>query len=238
MVLTMRRRPTWDGGFIRGVLANSGLFRGTPAQAIATIAGQCWSLEVGRLQPIMLKGSRLPGIYAVAYGKVKLALRQPNGAQRVIALVQAGETFGEAEAFLGRPAGFEASAVTVCKLVVIPSEATFGLIDRDARAARQVLASVARRNVELLAELESSSLRHGGQRLATYLAGLAEPVNGAARGVCKVRLPATKTLIASRLDMKKETLSRLLRAFATQGLIEVKGGDITLLDPAGLAEVA
>ena len=25
MVLTMRRRPTWDGGFIRGVLANTGL---------------------------------------------------------------------------------------------------------------------------------------------------------------------------------------------------------------------
>ena len=238
MVLTMRRRHTWDGGFIRGVLANSGLFRGASAQAIAMMTRQCWSLEVERLQPIVSKGSRLPGIYAVAYGKVKLALRQQTGAQRVIALVQAGETFGEAEAVLGRPSGFEASAVTACKLVVIPSEATFGLIDRDARAARQVLASVARRNLELLAELESSSLCHSAQRLAAYLACLAESTNGTAQGVCKVRLPATKTLIASRLDMKKETLSRLLRALTARGLIEVKGGDITLLDPARLAEIA
>ena len=238
MVLTMRRRHTWDGGFIRGVLANSGLFRGASQQAVAAIAAHCWSLEVGRLQPIVSKGSRLPGIYAVAYGKVKLALRRPAGAQRLIALVQAGETFGEAEAVLGQPVGFEASAVTACKLVVIPSEATFGLIERDARAARQVLASVARRNVALLAELESSSLSHGVQRLAAYLASLAESPGRTLQGACKVRLPATKTLIASRLDMKKETLSRLLRELATRGLIEVRGGEITLLDPARLAAVA
>ena len=238
MVLTMRRRHTWDGEFIRGVLTNAGLFRGASAQAIAAIAAQCWSLEAGRLQPIVLKGSRLPGIYALAYGKVKLTLRQQTGAQRVIALIQAGETFGEAEAVLGRPAGFEASAVTECKLVVIPSAAVFGLIDRDARAARQLLATVARRSLELLAELESSSLHHSAQRLAVYLGSLAESSNGNGDGVRKVRLPETKTLIASRLDMKKETLSRLLRTLAGQGLIEVKGGDITLLDPAKLAEIA
>jgi len=238
MVLTMRRRHTWDGGFIRGVLANTGLLRGASAQAIAMIAAQCWSLEVRRLQLIVSKGSRLPGIYALAYGKVKLTLRQQTGAQRVIALIQAGETFGEAEAVLGRPAGFEASAVTAGKLVVIPSEATFGLIDRDARAARQVLASIARRNLELLAELESSSLSHSGQRLATYLGSLAESGNGNGSGARTVRLPATKTLIASRLDMKKETLSRLLRTLACRGLIEVNGADITLLDPAKLAEIA
>jgi len=238
MVLTMRRRHTWDGGFIRGVLANNGLFRGASEQAVASIAAHCWSLEVARLQPIVSRGSRLPGIYAVAYGKVKLALRRPAGAQRLVALVQAGETFGEAEAVLGKPVGFEASAVTACKLVVIPSEATFGLIERDARAAREVLASLARRNIALLAELESSSLLRSEQRLAAYLAALAGPSGGTSQGACKVRLPVTKTLVASRLGMKKETLSRLLRAFATQGLIEVRGGEITLLDPARLAAVA
>jgi len=107
-----------------------------------------------------------------------------------------------------------------------------------ARAARQLLATVARRSLELLAELESSSLHHSAQRLAVYLGSLAESSNGNGDGVRKVRLPETKTLIASRLDMKKETLSRLLRTLACRGLIEVNGADITLLDPAKLAEIA
>jgi CRP-like cAMP-binding protein len=34
-----------------------------------------------------------------------------------------------------------------------------------------------------------------------------------------VQLPITKTLLAARLGMKKETLSRLLKQFALRGLI-------------------
>ena len=44
------------------------------------------------------------------------------------------------------------------------------------------------------------------------------------------RLPVSKTLLAARLDMKKETLSRLLRRLAADGLIKVSGREIAILD--------
>jgi CRP-like cAMP-binding protein len=166
---------------------------------------------------------------------VKLALRQGTSEQRVVRLVQAGETFGEATALLGLAAGFEAMAVTACRLVIVPSAAVLGVIDCDPRGARQVLFTLARRNLELLEEIASSSMRRSAQRLAAYLGSLAESGNG--NDARTVRLPATKTLIASRLDMKKETLSRLLRMLAGQGLIEVNGAEITLLDRALLAAI-
>jgi DNA-binding IclR family transcriptional regulator len=44
--------------------------------------------------------------------------------------------------------------------------------------------------------------------------------------------------VASRLGMKKETLSRLLRTFVELGLIEVMQREIGILDRVRLAAVA
>jgi CRP-like cAMP-binding protein len=228
-------RQSWDSRLIHGVLASTDLFRGMAPLRAAAVAAQCSTVEIKRGQQIVSKGDRVPGLFAVAYGTVKLALRQSASEQRVVRLVQAGETFGEATALLGLVAGFEAMAVTACRLVIVPSAAVLGVIDCDPRGARQVLFTLARRNLELLEEIASSSMRRSAQRLAAYLGSLAESGNG--NDARTVRLPATKTLIASRLDMKKETLSRLLRMLAGQGLIEVNGAQITLLDRALLAAI-
>lgn len=230
MIAAARSRQGWDRELIQGVLGSTQMFRGlAPAQA-AAIAAQCWSIEAKRAQQIVPKGGPQPCVFAIAYGTVKLAFRQGVNGQRVVRLVEAGQTFGEATALLGRAASVEAMAVTACRLVVVPSAAILGLIDRDPRGARQVVFTLARRNLELLAEIESSSMHRGPQRFASFLASLAASSNGDGNGACKVRLPASKSVIASRLDMKKETLSRLLRSLAADGLIAVNGGEITLLD--------
>ena len=224
----------WDRRLIQGVLASSELLRGcAPAQAEA-LAAQCWTVEAKRGEQIVARGKRMSGIYAIAYGTVKLTLRQPGG-ERVVRLVQAGQTFGEASALLGQAAPLEAFAVLPSKLVVIPCAPVFALIERDPRIARQVVQTLGRRVIGLLGELESSSMRSGAQRVAAYLVGLA-PAEGNAS--CEVRLPAPKSVIAARLDMKKETFSRLLHGLSSRGLIAVNGGAITLLDRAKLGEAS
>jgi CRP-like cAMP-binding protein len=228
-------RQRWDRRLIHGVLGNTDLFRGISPALIGAMAAQCWTIEAKRAQQLVSKGGRLPGIFAIGYGTVKLALRQGAAEPRVVRLAAAGETFGEATALLGRTAGFEAMAVTACRLVIVPSAAVFSLIDCEPRGSRQVVFTLARRNLELLEEIQSCSTQRSAQRLAVYLGSLVESSKGT--GACTVRLPASKTLIASRLDMKKETLSRLLRMLVGQGLIKVAGADITLLDPALLAAV-
>jgi CRP-like cAMP-binding protein len=223
---------------VHAVLSNTDLFRGIADRHIADLSAQCWRLDAKRSQDIATKDSRLPGVYALAYGTVKLVLRHGPDGQRVVRLVKAGQTFGEATALLGCPASFEAMAVTACRLVIVPTAAILGLVERDPRAARQAIFTLARRNLELLEEIESSSMRGSAERLVAYLASLDGPGDRhAGNGARTVQLPATKTLIASRLDMKKETLSRLLRRLVSQGLIEVAGGSITLLDPERLGQL-
>jgi CRP-like cAMP-binding protein len=85
--------------------------------------------------------------------------------------------------------------------------------------------ALARRMQALLDEFERVRLP-ALQRLAGYLASIAEGE--------LARLPVSKTLVAARLDMKKETLSRLLRGLGTRGIIAVAGRDIRILDRAAL----
>ena len=235
MDTTRTARPAWDRRLIHGVLTNSDLLRGCPPAKAAAIAAQCWMIEAKRAEQVVSKGGRLPGVFAVAYGTVKLALRSGKNGERVVRLAQAAETFGEASALTGGPAPFDAFAVSACKLLVIPTAAILSYIDHDPRGARQVVATLARRVTDLMGELESSSSRSGAQRLAAYLGALAEASAG--NGSCGIRLPVPKAVIASRLDMKKETLSRLLRVFTGDGLIAVNGGEITLLDRERLGQL-
>lgn len=227
-------RRTWDRPLIQAVLGQVALFRGATPPQIKAAADRSWTLEATRGRVIAAKGDCLPGLFALAYGRVKLSLRRAGGEERVLRLAQAGESFGEAAALLSRQSPYEARAMTDAKLVVIPSSAVFALLDSDPRAARQVALALAQRKLDLIIQLESSTLRSGAQRLAVYLDSLSEGLADAGT----VRLPASKTLIASRLDMKKETLSRLLRAFSGQGLIAVNGPEITILDPGALASMA
>ena len=227
-------RQNWDRRLIQGVLANSDLLRGCPPGQAAIIAAQCWTIEPKRGEHVVSKGGRLPGVFAVAYGTVKVALRGKG--ERVVRLVQAGQSFGEASALVGRPAPFDAFAVSACKLAVIPSAAILAYVERDPRGARQVLLTLGKRVLDLLGELESSSMRSGAQRLAAYLGSLA-PAAANGSDSCEIRLPVPKAVVAARLDMKKETLSRLLRELSMQGLIAVKGSAIVLLDRERLAQL-
>jgi CRP-like cAMP-binding protein len=52
------------------------------------------------------------------------------------------------------------------------------------------------------------------------------------------QLPAAKTVVAARLGVAKETLSRLLHQFAEEGLITVQRRSIRLLDRERLAAAA
>jgi len=219
---------------IQGLVPQLRIFWGLAPATLAPLMKQCSVLAAPRGTSLVRRGERLPGIFALAYGSVKLSLRGPAGEERVLQLVAPRQTFGEAKALLARTGPFDAVALADSKLVVIPTAAILALLDREPRFARSMALVLAERTLELLSEVESATQR-GAQRVASYLGALAEGANG--NGSCTVRLPVSKTLVAARLGVKKETLSRLLRELAERGLISVAQREVKILDRCGLAAV-
>ncbi len=221
-----------DPRLLEGVISNVALFRGVAQRQMAELAARSKALHYRRGETICSQGQSQAGLYALAYGQVMLALR---GDERVLRLVGPADTFGLAVALLGRPMPYDAVALDDTFLVLVPTIAVLALIENDPRFMRTVINALAERTVTLLGEIESGALP-GVQRLASYLDSLAEP-NGA-DGSWSAHLPATKTIVASRLGVKKETLSRMLRELAQKGLIAVEQREIAILDRPGLAAMA
>ena len=222
--------------FIEGVVGNLALFGEAEPAQVANIARQGWTLQARRGDLLARRGERLPGMFIVAYGLAKLAMRGKEGGERVLRLVGAGQTFGEATALLGLAARYEALALVDARLVVLPTASLFALVDREPRFGRALSRLLAERNFELLGEMEAATVQRSLQRLATYLGSLAD--YAVAAGGRAVQLPVSKTVVAARLGIKKETLSRLLRQLARDGIIAVSRREISILDPAGLNRVA
>jgi len=224
-----------DHRLVDGVIANLPLFWGVAAPILAAIARRCWVLPAPRGTTVAERGARLPGILALAYGSIKVALRRRDGGERLLRLISARQTFGESIALLGKASPYHAVALQDSKVVVIPTAAALALLESEPRFVRGLLTAIAERNVQLHAEIEAATLLNGTQRLAWYLNELAGNGGVPTRSV---RLPVSKTLVASRLGLKKETLSRLLRDLVDRRLIDVARREIAILEPALLGELA
>ena len=182
------------------------------------------------------KGERLPGVLAIAYGLAKLALPHRRGEEKVLRFVGANESFGEAAVLLDQPCPVNVVALADSMMAVIPARPLRALLAADLAFANNVARLLAAGLLRLVEELDVSTGRSSAQRLAGYLNSLADPGDDA--GSCTVVLPATKTAVAARLGITKETMSRLLREMKDLGVIEVMRSRITILDRQRLAGIA
>jgi len=220
---------------IERLLAQVAPFDALSPPRLAAVVRRARLERVTRGSRVMQRGTETAGLLVVARGAVKIALGGDDGTERVLNFVGQGETFGEAAGLLGGAAAADASALADSLLVVVASRSLRALM-RDARFAQAMARLLAARLLRLLGELESSALHAADERLAAYLLALGRP--GTDGTGWTARLPATKTLVAARLGIKKETLSRLFRELALQGLIAVARRDIALLDRERLAALA
>jgi CRP-like cAMP-binding protein len=213
------------------LISRLSLFRHVAREHVAQLAKQATVRRFRRGAVVCRRGEPLECFYAIADGQVKLVLRAGNGEERVLSIVGQGDTFGEALALRPRPNPLDAVALSDAVVIEIPARPLNVLLERDVQFARDMLARLAERLHELVADIESSTLLNARQRIAAYLVRLAG-------GASRVHLPVTKTLIASQLGLTKETLSRQLREFSDHGLIHVYNRDIVVRDRVRLVAVA
>lgn len=215
-------------------IANLPLFRELSAEQRTRIAADTRMLRVARGETLFRRGDPPAGAYVVCYGRVKLSFVAPSGVEKVIEIIEQGQSFGEAVMFLEAPHVVGAQALADSLLLLVPKETVFENIDRDPGFARGMLAGLSRRLHQLVADVESYSTRSGTERLIGFLLRdcLAAGEDGAPvpQGSLDIELPVAKGIIASRLNLTQEHLSRILHDLSSLGLIEVHGRRIHVRD--------
>ncbi|WP_319387544.1 Crp/Fnr family transcriptional regulator [Roseibium sp.] len=198
----------------RKIAQTSLLLQSFPQDIQDTLLGLSSWREYDRGETLFLQGETAHAIHIVTEGWVKLYRIAPNGGEAVVNVFAKGESFGEAVAFRGHAYPVSAEAVTACEVMRIPSVALLEAMRRDPEIAVSVLASTFTHLHSLVAQLEQLKAQTGPQRVAEFLLGLCHQEEGS----CVVTLPYDKFLIAGRLGMKPESLSRSFSKLKTIGV--------------------
>jgi len=216
-------------------LRNLPLFRELDLPQLEAIGAATTEQRVAVGAALFRRGDPCDGMYLVVLGRVKLALLAPAGAEKVVEILGPGQSFGEAVLFTGAPHKLYAEAIADSLLLHIRKNAVLDTIERNPEFARRMLNELSQRLCRRIADIEAYTLKSATERVTAYL--LAELDDHARPGqAADVTLDASKSVLASRLNITREHFSRILHELSQAGLIRVSGRNIQLLDPAGLRE--
>jgi len=177
--------------------------------------------------------------YMVRSGSIRLYLSAPDGSEKVIHLIPPGETFAEAIAFMDKQ-HYPVNASALCNSEIIAfSNVTFREILRESTdTCFRLMANMSTWLKMQIKDIDALTLQNASLRFTNFLLQHVPP--GQQHDV-SIELAAPKHVIASRLSIQPESLSRILRNMQNAGLVRVDGNvihipDITLLDTESTAK--
>ncbi len=168
-------------------------------------------------------------LYVLVEGTVKMVVGAPGKQESVIELLQPADTVLISAVLTAKPYLMSALAIDRVHALAIPSELLRQHVINEPQLALIMIASLANHYRQMVLHVKNLRLRTSAQRLGVYLLGLAEK-NG---GKESVVLPHVKKLIASRLHMSPENMSRAIQALRGHGL-EVVDDEVYLHDVEAL----
>lgn len=179
------------------------------------------------------QGDPAKRFYLLRTGQIKLYRLSPAGNEKVIDIVTPGSTFAEALMFLERPHyPVGAQALQASELISIDAHDFAEMLKGSVATCFVMMAAMSQRLRGLLREIDELSLHSATCRVAGYLA------KQATSGDDTFELPVAKQIVASRLSVKPETFSRIIKGLSDDGVIRVTGSRVTVRDRAALDEIA
>lgn len=214
----------------RQVISASGLFQGLPGQQLDEIVDIAIERTYSKGEAIFFEGDPGHGFYMVGEGKVKIFKMSLGGKEQILHIFGEGEPFGEVPVFHGQPFPASAESLAATRLLYFPRDKFVALVSRNPSIALNMLAVLSMRLRRFTMQIENLSLKEVPARLAGYILYLLEE-QGREDGV---ELEISKGQLASLLGTIPETLSRIFAKMTEEGLIEVVGRRINVLDRRGL----
>lgn len=189
-----------------------------PAESQNALLSETHYREYPAQALILRQGDRAERFFAVLEGRVKLFRISADGKEKVVEIIQPGHTFAEAVMFMQKQVyPVCAEALEPVRLAALPIRQMLNCLQDNPQTCLHLLGQLSMRLHQRLDELENLTLQNATQRFALYLVG---QVKDRRVDDAELDLLLPKGLIAARLSIKPETLSRAMATLRDRGLIE------------------
>ncbi len=200
---------------------------------LARVARHATRVRLHDGQLLFSQGDVADRFYLVTTGRLRLFSLSLVGDEKVIEIVESGETFAEALMFIEAgcyPVG--AAAIDQTELISMDLNDFKLMLRESVETCFLLLGVLSQRLNAWVHEISNLTLHSASSRFACYLLAKLPPQSQT------LALEVPKGIIASRLSIKPETFSRIEKDLSDRGIIRIKGMCIFILDKQALREVA
>ena len=172
-------------------------------------------------QPVFRQGDVADAVFYIQTGKIQIAVVSEQGKEGVVAILDAGEFFGEG-CLAGQPLQLAtASALAKSKVTRITKETMVGLLRDQPSFSQFFMAFLLSRNIAIEADLVDQLFNSSEKRLARVLLMLA---NYGKDGKMEPVIPhINQDLLAARVGTTRSRVNFFMNKFRKLGLIEYNG---------------
>ncbi|WP_193771005.1 Crp/Fnr family transcriptional regulator [Candidatus Magnetaquicoccus inordinatus] len=170
--------------------------------------------------------------FMVARGMIKLFLLSDEGQEKVLRIVNSGQTFGEALMFLKKGRyPVHAAALQTSDIYSFKCSVFLKILRESPETTFRLLGLLSCRLQSQLQEIDGITLQNAPCRFVRYLL---EHVPEEQKGSAEVTLTIPKQVLAAHISVQPASFSRLLRDLAERGLIRVAGHTIHIPNVSNL----
>lgn len=196
------------------------LFSGLEQGDFQQLATSMTPRQVEKNEVLFHRGDPATSFYFLDSGLIELNLIAATGEKKILEVVGPGRTFAEAVTFMREQKyPVTAEAIAESRLCQIPNKPYIDLVYSNPDACMRLLSDVSRHLHARVREIEHLTIQNARSRLAIYLLDHVVETHG---DEATVRLELPRHVIASRLSIQPETLSRLLRNMVDEGILTIE----------------
>jgi CRP/FNR family transcriptional regulator, cyclic AMP receptor protein len=217
-------------------LAKIGLFRSLDAAKIELLDTQCSWCRAARNQWIIDYQDTSNDVFFVVSGTLRVKIQSVAGREVLLREINAGEFFGEIAAIDNQPRSSGILAVTDVTFARMPApvfRATVHAYPDVCNQLLELLAGYVRTMSNRVNEYTTLDARH---RIYAELLRLSRPETGQPKHAI-VSPPPVHADLAARVSIRRESVTRELKALERAGLIEKRRGALVLTDTARLRQM-
>jgi CRP-like cAMP-binding protein len=215
----------------RHILAQCPLFRGLSPEQIDEIAARMQAR--GGTAGTLLVAQDEPGeaLFLVATGRVKVTVSGENGREVTLAILRAGDVFGEVALLDGSPRTANVVALTDSQVQVLSKEVFLEQVRKFPQLALNLMCEMARRLRRADETIAGLALQDVEGRLSRTLARLArEEGDVSVEGGLLLRRRPTQQELANMVGSSRETVSRTFTSLVRRGLLVPRGRTLVLTE--------
>lgn len=205
------------------------LFAGLTKFAIADLLSNAVVSAAAAGSVLFSQGDAADRFFVQLQGQTELFVMTPDGRKSVIDILGPGETFAEEAIFDTGVFPVSAKVVNDARILVVEAQPFLDQLSEEFDLVLAMLGGMSRHLRILLHQISELKLKSTAQRLGGFLLSLTE----SKAGEIVVELPYDKRLLANRLGMKPESLSRALAKLQEIGVSDT-GGELTISDVGSL----